>query len=84
MTAEGQKHQRVISVGHDPLVEQNQNLYVLVSQGLYESSKEKNEMKAFSFHFIQPEATNLVRLLFLLLVAAIVFDLLPEKFRKNP
>ena len=54
LTPEGQKHQRVISVGHDPLVEQHQNLYMLVSQGLYETVKDKNEVKAFSFKFLQP------------------------------
>ena len=54
LTPEGQKHQRVVSVGHDPLVEQNQNLYMLVSQGLYETNKDKNEVKAFSFKFLQP------------------------------
>jgi len=54
LTPEGQKHQRVVSVGHDPLVEQNQNLYMLVSQGLYQSIKDKNEVQAFSFKFLQP------------------------------
>ena len=54
LTPEGHKHQRVISVGHDPLVEQHQNLYLLVSQGLYGSYKDKNEIKAFSFQFLQP------------------------------
>lgn len=54
LTPEGQKHQRVISVGHDVLVEQQQNLYMLVSQGLYETAKDKNEVKAFSFKFLQP------------------------------
>lgn len=54
LTPEGQKHQRVISVGHDPLVEQHRNLYMLVSQGLYDTPKDKNEVKAFSFKFHQP------------------------------
>lgn len=54
LTPEGQKHQRVVSVGHDPLVEQHQNLYMLVSQGLYETTKDKSEVKAFSFKFLQP------------------------------
>uniref|UniRef100_A0A0P6FFD1 Vacuolar protein sorting-associated protein 13D n=1 Tax=Daphnia magna TaxID=35525 RepID=A0A0P6FFD1_9CRUS len=54
LTPEGQKHQRVVSVGHDPLVEQHQNLYMLVSQGLYDTTKDKNEVKAFSFKFLQP------------------------------
>lgn len=55
LTPEGQKHQRIISVGHDPLVEQNQNLYMLVSQGLYQTNKEKNGANAFSFKFFQPD-----------------------------
>lgn len=54
LTPEGQKHQRIISVGHDPLVEQNQNLYMLVSQGLYQTNKDKNGSNAFSFKFFQP------------------------------
>ena len=37
LTPQGSKHQRVVSVGHDPLVEQHQSLYMLVSQGLYGS-----------------------------------------------
>lgn len=55
LTPEGQKHQRIVSVGHDPLVEQHQNLYMLVSQGLYETTKDKNEVNAFSFKFLKPE-----------------------------
>ena len=57
LTAEGRKHQRVISVGHDPLVQQHRNLYMLVSQGLYDSTsssnKDKSEPDAFSFKFLQ-------------------------------
>lgn len=56
LTPEGQKHQRIVSVGHDPLVEQHQSLYLFVSQGLYQSHKEKNEIKAFSFQLqLQPQ-----------------------------
>lgn len=58
LTPEGHKHQRIVSVGHDPVVEQNQNLYMLVSQGLYQTAKDKNEVQAFSFQFFQRELSE--------------------------
>lgn len=55
LTPEGHMHQRIISVGKDPLLDTTHPLYVM-SQNLQE-----DERKAFSFKFMRslnPEETN--------------------------
>ncbi|KAG0696638.1 Vacuolar protein sorting-associated protein 13D [Chionoecetes opilio] len=57
VTPEGSKHQCIISVGQDPIVERSQDLFSRINSDLYRSySASDNIQRAFSFKVIRPLA----------------------------
>ncbi|XP_042225636.1 vacuolar protein sorting-associated protein 13D-like isoform X3 [Homarus americanus] len=57
VTPEGNKHQCIISVGQDPIVERSQDLFSRLNSDLYRScSTSESTTRAFSFTIIRPLA----------------------------
>ncbi|KAK7067843.1 Vacuolar protein sorting-associated protein 13D, partial [Halocaridina rubra] len=57
VTPEGNKHQCIVSVGQDPIVERSQDLFQRLNSDLYRSySNPESTARAFSFKIIRPLA----------------------------
>ncbi|KAB7501647.1 Vacuolar protein sorting-associated protein 13D [Armadillidium nasatum] len=57
VTPEGSKHQCIVSVGHDPIVERSQDLVSRIHSGVYQSfaeTKQSFKQRAFSFKVVRP------------------------------